>query len=420
MGRWTLSGALSITACLLASGARAPRRAAVAPSTMPVAPAWRVNLRPLMGGEPLGVVEGGEVGAKPETSLWFLDDGTVLVTFVTRNPGAKARLAKPGEDAPSAPLLLHVITLSANTGATKAAAARPTGSRWARVVAVRGGGFLAQAGRRLYLCTGRLDCLRSLTLPRRGDLGAEYYWAPSPSPTGRSILFLPSNWSTALVPWVWVDTQKLSVARVWRGPLSGPVGVSDSRIVMTRCGYALDDKTCLPAVVEGDLGGELHTVAPASREHNLPTPQFVTNDVLLLWGDPILILRADGQVVFREHPKDDPRVFGGCWWGAAAVAASGRRFAWPVCKLVGRSNFFDATGTEVLKRVVLFDAPFRGPSYVLSVRGPKIRNGAYMAMSPDGTKLAILNSDDTKHEPLELINLPPLRDQPQAPAMPRR
>jgi hypothetical protein len=60
-------------------------------------------------------------------------------------------------------------------------------------------------------------------------------------------------------------------------------------------------------------------------------------------------------------------------------------------------------GTDVLKKILIYDAPFTGLSYVLDLKGPKISDLASIALSPDGRRLAIL-----KGESIEVVELPPL------------
>jgi len=66
----------------------------------------------------------------------------------------------------------------------------------------------------------------------------------------------------------------------------------------------------------------------------------------------------------------------------------------------------DLGGHDVLKKLVLYDAPFRGPSYVLDLKGPKINDLTTLAISPDGSRIAILNVEKLT---LELVELPPLQ-----------
>jgi hypothetical protein len=56
----------------------------------------------------------------------------------------------------------------------------------------------------------------------------------------------------------------------------------------------------------------------------------------------------------------------------------------------------------------VYDAPFRERSYLLVVKGPKIRDGALLALSPDGSKLAILDEKETVY----VFPLPPLKRPP--------
>jgi hypothetical protein len=237
-----------------------------------VSPAWRVDLRASIGGEPLGLVvgRGRETRGKPRTSLWFLDDSTIAVTFVTRASDSGLSTRKSTDQ--SLPLRLRVLLLDAASGKVRNTLAWPTASRFAGIVATHDGKFVTQRGRDLTLFSSDLKEVKNLELPLLDDGD----WHAHPSPSGRNILFVATNLKTALpVPWLWVETDNLAVVRSWKAIQSGWVSISDHNMAMTTCVWVY---SCEPDVQVRSIEGNWGTVAPASR-HDRPRPQFVNDDL---------------------------------------------------------------------------------------------------------------------------------------------
>lgn len=354
-----------------------------------VAPEWYARLRAVIPGEPLGLIvgQGHETRLKPRISLWFLDNNTIVVTFITREGEPKLSTRESSDT--SVALRLRAVLFDAENGHVANSVAWPTETRFASIVAVHDGKFVVQTGAMLTLYSPKFDVLKTLRLPPLQGLG----WVAIPSPTGRSILLTPAGIPTSVVPWLWVDTDELQVTRSWQGNMSGYVGISDNRIAMTACVWVHD---CEPMVEVRGLTTDWKPVASASR-HNMPHPQFVDNDTVFLLGRPTELVRADGEIVFTDDAPLE-----GCWWGAVVVSAT-QRVVTPSCKLKGAIRSLDFGGHDVLQQLILYDVPFRGPSYVLDLKGPTMKDLTTLAISPDGARLAILNIQTLI---LELIELP--------------
>jgi hypothetical protein len=220
-------------------------------------------------------------------------------------------------------------------------------------------------------------------------------WHAHPSPSGRNILFVATNFSTASpVPWIWVETESLAVIRSWKAIQSGWVSVSDHYIAMTACVWIYN---CEPDIEIRSIDGNWRAVAPASR-HNTPHPQFVDDDTLFLLGHPTKLIQTNGKVVFAEDEAPE-----GCWWGEAIPSAEGQRFVVPACDVKGAVAPLDIGGHAVLKRILLYDGPPHRRSYTLDVKGPQIKGMTQFAVSPDGSRLAILNNQS-----IEVLQLPPV------------
>ncbi len=367
-----------------------------------IAVRWTSDLRPAIGGEPLGQVFGlkGERQGKPTTSLWFLDDGTVIATYVTREESRPVVSGRSGSD-PNEPLRLRAIFLDADTGKIRSTQAWPSESRLARIVAANEGKFVTQSGTTLSLRSSDGKELNTLSLPPPPqNLNG---WNARPSPTGKSILFEDSDWRTiSPKSWILVSADDLKVVRSWKVEQTGPVGISDSTIAMTAC--AFPEYHCELNLKVRGVATDWKVIAPMEKSGWAPFPKFVNDDTLFLSGTPSTpwkLLQSDGKVILSE---DAP------FRGGAPVSSAGeQRFIVPFFKSKGGVAALDIGAHGELTAISVYDAPFRERSYLLEVKGKKIRSFsgksvAQLALSPDGSKLAILYD-----ESVYVFQLPPLK-----------
>lgn len=364
-----------------------------------VAPSWQVDLQPVIGNRPLGVVittPPYEDEAYPKTSLVFLDNNTVAATFVTHENSKEDVLSRRNSET-SPTLRLRVILLDAASGKIKATAAWPTTSRFASIVASHGGNFVAQTGRDLTLYSTRLKELKKLQLP---PIGKELeWWLPSSSPTGANIVFVATDWrARSTVPWIWVYTDTLQIVRSWKEIQSGYIGISDDRIAMSTCVWP-DNDNCDKSLQVRSLSTGWKEVAPISLDHD-PTPLFMNDQTIFLYDDSLFELIHSNGAAMIENPQLSQH----CGESRPAPSSGGQRFVVPSCNANHASLAFDATGTEVLKKIIVYDRPFSAATYILNLKGPKLKDERKIALSPDGSKLAVLNK-----ESIELFQLPPIR-----------
>lgn len=359
---------------------------------------WIVDLHSAVGSVALGSIQGRkrEWQGRPRTSLWFLDNGTIVATFITRE-GTKPSLASRDSSDPNQPLRLRAVFLHAETGKVTSTRAWPSESRIAAVIAVNDGKFVIQTGTTLTLYSSDTKELKKLSLPALPEDVSS--WHAYPSPTGRSVLFATGNlMTTSPKPWVWVDVDTLQTVRSWKEVQSGWIGISDSAIAMTACLIA--EYRCSPRLEIRGITTEWKTVAPIEKQSHWGwSPQFVNDETLFLAGAPWKLLKTDGKEILTESAP-----FEG---GTAITSAGGQRFVIPFFKLVGRVAALDIGGHGELRTISVYDAPFHERSCKLEVKGPKIRSisdksVAQLALSPDGSKLAVLYE-----ESVYLFQLPP-------------
>lgn len=169
--------------------------------------------------------------------------------------------------------------------------------------------------------------------------------------------------------------------------------ISDGKIAMVTCEWIA---SCEPKVEIKSLSTGWTAIARSDRRL---VPQFVGEEMLLLTGNATSMIRTDGKVIFAE---DGPsRV---CFGASAFVSTDGQRLVLPTCRLEGKVAAFDIGGHGVLKTILVYDVLSHDKSYALEVKGPKIKDEMQFAMSPDGSKLAVLN-----RETVQVFQLPPLK-----------
>jgi hypothetical protein len=385
----TYSVVLFAIACLLNSGS-APRSqsgAVTLPRHESIAPEWRTDLRSAIRGARLGEIfgQGREYKAFPRTSLWFIDNRTIIATVLIRdaNPGLSGRNSSD----PNASLRLRPVLLDAISGKVMATPEWLSNSRNAGIITVHEGKAVTQVGNELTLYGSDLKPLKTLKLPSvpEGD------WIAHPSPTGKTILFLPPGHRTGL--WLRLDTETLGVRDSWEDTQNGDVAASDDQIAMVSCTWSHD---CKPAVEIRSVATGWQAIAMGYPQSY---PQFVDEDLLFLSGKPSSLIHTDGQIVFTD---DLP--FQRCWWGRPIPAAGSQRFIVPACAVKGAAAPLDISGHEVLKKILVHDDLSNAWSYIIDVKGSTIKGLTLLAVSPDGLHLAVLAKDS-----VQVFSLPSLQ-----------
>jgi hypothetical protein len=243
-----------------------------------------VNLRAAIGNPPVAFA----ANLPPLVSLWFLDDKTLVYTFVTRE-SASALLKHDVPNSDSS-LRLVAVFLDASTGKITDSHSWPTSSAVAKIVATYDGKFLTQRGATLPQYSRDGNELKTLQLP--ADQNGTWGWGAHPSPSGQNILLTSPNLkSNSAVPWVWVDAKNLRVVRSWEEVQSGWVGISDRSIVMTSC--AIWFYHCDPHVSIRDLVNDWTAIAPL--EKSALTHDSFTQTYFLLQSSPLFV---NDQVFF--------------------------------------------------------------------------------------------------------------------------
>jgi hypothetical protein len=395
MELWTFSAALFLWAHFLSSASKPT----VETATAAITAKWNTDLRVAVESTALGTEVGrGHAPQRSKTSVWFLNNSSIVATFVTRR--GKPHLSVRDNSDESLPLRLSTVILDAGTGKITKTETWPTEFRFAGIVAVHDGKFVTQRGTALSLCSSDAKELKRLNLPPlQGD---RWGWYATASPTGKSILLATADsTTTSQTPWLWVDTDSLQVVHSWKETQNGRVAVSDTTIARIACGTR--SHHCDPHVEIRNLAADWKTIAPIEAQFQL-SPQFVNEDMLFISDHPWKLLRTDGTVLFVENSPSE---------GSMVVpSAGGQRFIVPFFKLAGDFPALDIAGRGVLKKISIYDAPFQTRAYNLEVKGPKITRppAVDFALSPDGSLLAVLHG-----ESVYLFQLPPALSVPSPP-----
>lgn len=370
--------------------------AAQAPGSS-IAPAYRIDLRPVVKAEAVSQLGTRETPWVPVITLHFLDSQRLAATFVTQsraNPG----LATRGSPDAASPFRLRGVVLEASTGAVRATPEWPIDVRAAGIVAANDRGVVTEIDNQLTLLSPELRPMKEAALPSCGG-GS---WYPTASWSGDHVLLGSGPaWSEGC--WLWIDSQDLRIVASWRDLRAGPVAVSDDRLVWE------------PARRDfGDPPSPLKIATPGGNWRPIPstegasTPEFVGPDLIYFQVPQTInhptpaeafLIRTDGSQVFRLGTTRQ-----GWAPGGAAVSRAGNRFVILQGQMKGSYPALDIGGHSVVKGLLVYDPPFRTPSYALKVRDSKVRNSS-AALSPDGRHLAVLGYPEPV---LEVFELPPV------------
>jgi hypothetical protein len=371
-------------------------------------PEWRTDLRPDVRSSPVRpIVTRQESVGRPWSSLWFVNNNTIVATFVVHEEGGKAQVSRRDNLDSTLPLRLRAMFLDASTGKITASRDWPTDSRMARIVAVHGGKLVTLGKNELTLYSPDLTPIKSISLPV-GSFG----WIAHTSPSGKSLLFSSADFREG--PWIWVETDSLTILNSWEDSPSGLLTISDKNVGTSTCWWGGECKSwkvngnggaacvesgpkCESKIQIRELSTGWKTIGDGEKYQH---PQFVNDEMIFLPGkDNGKLIGIDGKVIL-----DEPRLYRswGCGDTGVVPAANGHRFLIPNCLWKGAVASLDIGSHPVLKQVFVYDIGSHVQSKSLDVKGPKIQNDMQFAISPDGTKLVILND-----EFVEMFKLPP-------------
>jgi hypothetical protein len=294
--------------------------------------------------------------------------------------------------APYGPRQLHCILLDPRTGRI---VARHEWSVLRSLVAflpTRGGHFVVRTSTGLTVYSPTLEPLKELGIPLHSP-AAPYDWAVSTTPTRRLVVLVRHTDSEMDV--LWLDSTTLSQVRRWRSVTETFDSGWDSL-------HFSDDLLANPlrwgVQVRGRTGG-WQTIYNANRLPDWLDAAFVSTEALLVCQESLaFVVRSNGQYVLARSLGSGNY----CHADDAQASAEGNRFAIPVFRTEGVDNeTLGLAAHPVLKRVLIYDVPAGRPVGELDTKGLSLRSASAFALSPDGSRLALL-----RNGAIELFRLP--------------
>jgi hypothetical protein len=383
---------MSLTTLSLGLGRDRPRTAVEASGEQAV---WRLDLRSV-----------GYTGFAPphEPRLFYLhaspvcfsENGVLIVNFLTREK--VDTLARRDRTADPLPLRLHGIFLDAGTGKIRATKEWSTTPPTAGIIAAGGGRFVVITPALVESYSPELQPLNAFRPTPEQQSHLETFW---PTPSGKFILAVFNNCAPhcdALPPseahkpthsYQWLDTDSLQPQPAWSDWYYW--SISDKQLAKGGGGYDRSGNLIVEEVLVRDKDGPWRSFCQVRAGYDgteCTGPEFISNEVLAMWGVHSLSLLPVGggpPVLVARFPPDE-------WigrWGLYS-SADGKRLAVAVYSQKGGSALLDIDPRMVLKRVMVYDMPSRQWVYRLNAKRQKLKSISGLALSPDGTRMAIL------------------------------
>jgi hypothetical protein len=346
-----------------------------------VGPLWKVDLRSFgfNGFVPKGEQWGLQLRMNP---LCFFHNNALVASFITREEVRElARRDSPSE---SLPLRLHGIFLDVNQGNVRSSKewslTRPRGG----VIAVGDGSFAVLTPAMIALYSASLEPLKIFQLSPQQQ---SHLWNLFPSPTGKSILI---EYHYPEASFEWLDMLSQQLQPMAQKAMSG-VSISDKEIavsneIFVRSVGFIHEVKLLPR--DGGPGQMLCRVIVGKQDSCGGYPEFLSNDILALLmphGFSIVPKSGGDSLLNVSFGKDE-------WLGRTLYAsADGKRFAVTVWAHKNGGTFFDLDYHSVLQRIMVYDLPSRHVVYVLDANRQKIKEVSGVALSWDGSIMAILS-----------------------------
>lgn len=254
---------------------------------------------------------------------------------------------------------------------------RPRGG----IIPVGEGKFVVVTPAMIALYAPSLELLKDFNLSTEQQ---SHLWNFYSSPSGKSILM---EYHYPEASFQWIDTSSLQPQSAWKDRLPR-LSISDNDLAISRETYSKSHGFLAEVFVRPRNGVE-RTVCRqlVGKGDGCGIPQFLSNDLLALWAPHEFRVVTDGggdSPLKATVSKDE-------WLGRPFYpSADGKRFATTIWAHKGGSEFFDVSYQGMLKRIVVYDMSSHQKVYTLDVGKKKIKDLSGLALSPDGSLIAIL------------------------------
>ncbi len=250
-------------------------------------------------------------------------------------------------------------------------------------------------------------------------------WYAHISPAGKNLLlmYMPEAESRRLTAmslellrkqeieysFEWINLETLQVAQSWTAknwmsPYS--MAISDGGIV--RYGIVTDGEKFVAKIGELPNGPWRQMDSPMDSYQEL-LGQFINNKTILnmrfvggvdkntkVWMG---VVSTTGELLYQETFAKGEISFDGSFVQDEAgqkgvvFSSGGQRFALALAKIKGANTTLDIGGHLSLDRIMVYDVPNRRWIYTLDAKAQRIKSVSGMALSPDGSLLALINQD---------------------------
>ena len=268
-------------------------------------------------------------------------------------------------------LRLHV--LDAQTGKerlSKDVSVRSHGS----AVQVTAGGILVNTGEVIKLFSADFSKVKNLTSPTNGVEG----WLSNVSPTGTTILANRFNVKTNSSYLTVFDARTLEPKFSWNSPLLlNNCSISDRRIAALENGF----------VVRSDFGRtSWETIGKGAGICGGNVPIFYSDDALVYGCTKLIAASVEGGTLMAEELPREVRVL-----AKKAVAQKEQRVAVSLHTVEVKKHLLTEPSSRATAiHIAVYDLSQKKRILTVSV-APLPKNDYDFALSPDGSKLAVLN-----------------------------
>lgn len=363
---------------------------------------WELNVRAL-GYVPYTVYDiGNRRGALGQFS--FTEDDRIVVTFVSHTlSDTLSRRDQPDTSG----LQLHALFVNAKTGEVGTKQEWSTPSRRSGVIEAPGGNFLVVRPDKLILYSPALQILKELEIPVTREAPKDD-WQLLRSPGGKFLLIdyeLASSDKLLCfeVRDELINLENLQVTHSWSqfgrvawenipGPCLAPSehpqiqfwsGVSDDGFLLTT------DSAGAPAI--GQLNSTFHVLCSHTNS-NCRGGSFINNQTVLVsppphTGRPVALISTKGEIlpIYELGQREILR--------SVARSARGERFAISVERSKGGSELLGIAPDWSEEKIMIYDIPSHKWICTLDAKKQGITKISELALSPDGSLLALVDQD---------------------------
>ncbi|HEY6763287.1 MAG TPA: hypothetical protein VI386_00830 [Candidatus Sulfotelmatobacter sp.] len=272
--------------------------------------------------------------------------------------------------------------METGTGKVRASKEWPITRPGGGVVAAGDGRFAVLAPALITLYSPSLELVKDFKLSSEQQ---SHLWDFHLSTTGKSILV---EYHYPDSSFQWIDAGSLQPQPAWRDLLTH-VSIFDNGLAFEHNPGITSGVSHIVLIRQRD--GPERTVCRVlvgEVNRNCGNPEFISNDVLALLTPHgvTLVPKTGGAALFKTSFRDDE------WLGSRLYpSADGTRFAVTVSAHKGGSALLDIGFRNVLKRIIVYDLPSGKAVYTLNAKQQKVEDVSGVALSHDGSLLAILS-----------------------------